>query len=34
MLITEDEAKDLKTWVIKKLEDMYVMSLMTLRDFL
>ncbi|MCJ1389679.1 hypothetical protein MMC18_002536 [Xylographa bjoerkii] len=24
MLVTEDEAKDLKTWVIKKLEDMYV----------
>ncbi|MCJ1437876.1 hypothetical protein MMC27_007263 [Xylographa pallens] len=34
MLITEDEAKDLKTWVIKKLEDMYVTSLMTLRGFL
>ena len=23
MLITDNEAKELKTWVIKKLEDMY-----------
>lgn len=26
MLITDEEAKDLKTWVIKKLEDMYVIA--------
>lgn len=26
MLITDEEAKDLKTWVIKKLEDMYVVA--------
>ena len=26
MLITDEEAKDLKIWVIKKLEDMYVVA--------
>lgn len=26
MIVTDDEAKELKTWIIKKLEDMYVDS--------
>jgi len=26
MIISDEEAAELKTWVVKKLEDMYVLS--------